>query len=272
MIKEDFKPYVFGNFERTYKDYLINNVFGEKKTYNEQFKNKDVQKALEQAISSYFDTLYDFYVKYPKGTLEDQQRYFDTNEALKKEFQKYFKNSNGDENLYGFLRIYGYCLEQISNLLIKNNRFVDDNARAGYLDLINRTATSMYKMVKMDLISGNYWWIKDSATTLRRQLCEKFVVIADDRLQNMLDKYFPRKINVRSLDKLDKNDLVRELDLAMYRKYHTLPYYLWWGKGDGEKKKLKMGPEPPKTGEYAFIVYQNYTAEEVKKEDKQYYL
>ena len=270
MLDNRLKQFLANNFTKTYKDYLINKVYGDKKIFDEQFKSKKIQKAFYDVVKEYFNTLYAYYEQYPDGNFDNQLKFIKNNQTLQNYVKKYIEVSQGDETLYGFLQVYGYCVEQVNDMSLNDNGDFSVNLSRHMFDLVAQTSGKMYGFVKLDIDANNYWWLKDTATTLRRQLSEKLIIINNDRLQYMFDKYFPRKFDVNNIRKVDNVELMKDLDFAMYRKYHTLPYYFWWGENDKGERKLKMSPEPPQNGNYTFVVYQNYTSNEVEK--KEYYL
>jgi len=272
MIDKALAPYLVDNFTKAYKDYLIKKVFGNKKLFDEQFGEKYIQKPFLNLVKTFFETLYNFYDEHPSGNYDQQLQYFDTNQKLQDALNAYISVSQGDEMIYGFLKVYGYSIEQLNSLASDEFGVVNAKTSKELFTRANVASGKMYEVVKLDMEANNYWWLKNTATTLRRQLTEDIILINQDRLQYMFDKFFPRKFDASTVREVDNQELIRELDFAMYNKYHTLPYYFWWGKDDAGKKKLFMAPQQPKSGYYSFVVYQNYTAKDVKEEDKQYYL
>ena len=272
MLEIEYKSHLLGNFTATYKDYVIKNVYGDKKIFDEFFEKRKVQKAYVNLVNEYFNTIYNFYKQYPSGTFDQQTVYINNNAKLQEYVKQYSDISQGDSTLYGFLRVYGYCMEQVRNYALNEYDIIDNKGLKRAFDVANKTCGVMYDMVKLDIQANNLWWLKDTATTLRRQLGEKMIVINQARLQKMFDKFFPRKYDASKIADDDSIELMKELDFAMYEKYHTNPYYFWWGTNKDGTKKLLMAPQPPDNGAYTFVVYQNYTSDKVPKDQQTYYL
>lgn len=273
MLQPELKPYLHDNFAKTYKELLTTKVFQNINMYKQLFKNPKAKIAFDNAIEEFFNCLIKFYEQNPNGSYINQLQFIENNTKLKNYISQYTSVTN-DKTFFNFLKVYGYCVEQLNGLVLDNDDKFDKN---GVNELFERAFTSsmkMYDVVKKDMDANNYWWLRDTATTLRRQLEEDITLINSERLQKMFDKYFTRKVDIAKEFMHDGNmKLIQELDKTMYENKNALPYYFWWDVAENGQKKLMMGPQPPKTGVYTFVAYQNYTtAQNQKNTEKEYYM
>ena len=270
MLNNELRPYLVENFTKTYKNYLTK-IYGDK-TFENMLRDRKVRKAFYNVVKEYFNTMYEYYDRYPQGNLDNELKYIESSAKLKSLNDEYVALSHGDKTLFGYLKMYGYSVEQMNQDAVDKYGHLDQKRIDKLFEIVNVINDKNYETVKMDMDANNYWWLKDTATTLRRQLGLDYVMISEKRLQAMFDKYFPRKFEASKITEVDNVELMKELDFAMNQKYHTLPYYFWWGEGANGEKKLLMAPQPPQNGKYTFVVYQNYTSDEVAKDKKEYYL
>lgn len=246
------------NFYKAYKDLLITKVYKSKEMYKNQFNNDKTKNLYRQIVKEYFSSIQLFYQKYPNGSFEEQYNFLDMNGTLKSMVKEYVSQTN-DSTFYNFLRCYGYCAEQVNYEVYDEYGDYSESKANKVIKHINESSVIMYESVKNDMKAKNYWWLYDTATSLRRQLNETLVLINSERMQKMLEKYFERPIDVHEF--MSNADLVRELDILMLKNHKARPYYFWWGINSKGEKGLLMSPHPPEIGVYTFVSYQTYTQE-----------
>ena len=273
MLNPELKPFLYENFTKTYKELLVTKVFQSTSMYKQLFKNPKAKVAFDNAINEFFNCLIEFYKKYPNGSYISQHQYVEGNTKLKNYISQYVSVTN-DKTFFNFLKVYGYCVEQLNGIALDDDGNFD---KEGTKELFERAFTSsmdMYDVVKKDMDANNYWWLRDTATTLRRQLDEGITLINRERLQKMFDKYFTRKVDIDTEFMNDGNmKLIQELDRTMLANKNAMPYYFWWEVEESGQKKLMMGPQPPKTGIYTFVAYQNYsTTRNDNNVEREYYM
>ena len=131
----------------------------------------------------------------------------------------------------------------------------------------------MFTKFEKDIKEGNYWWLKNSATTLRRQLFEDIIVLSEKRFSYLCETYFDRPVDIRKEFINAKNGgekLVPELDATMAKRYKAKPYYCWWEiRADG-KNVLHMLDTPPEEGIYTYVAYHDRQENRTVEKDNYY--
>lgn len=270
MIDRKIRGYLPNNFISAHKRLLEDKFHVDENMYKQNFGNGRVKGLYNKVISKYLALIYKYGDNNPNGNYDNELKFVETNELL--DLVSKYEAMTGDKTFYKFLKIYVYLIEESNRSIRNRDGSIDNQKVLANFKNIGNFAPIMYDQVSQDIDAKNYWWLKDTATTLRRQLDERYTMISQSRLQKLFNKYFPRPFDVREIKNVDNATLMQELDIAMFKKYHTYPYYFWWAEDNNGNKTLMMDKAPPKSGVYTFVVYQNQTSKEVDDKDKGYYL
>ena len=255
MIDKSFKPYLCGCFMASYRIFRGKHKNAEITNWIHEAR---VEGALKNATKEYFSHIFRFYKSNPSATYEEEWESIKNSEKISKAINGYKKLAH-DDLLADFLMVYAYCLEEGQKHFVRQYGEVRDEDAKDLLGKLVSLADEMYGWVYNDLKVKNYWWFKNSATSLRKQLEIGLCVIDSERVLNLCRKYLGRDVNLDVEFMNDKEaKLMRELDETMYNKWHCSPYYFWSQKNDKGEMKLFMAPYPQK-GKYCYVSYQNYT-------------
>lgn len=286
MVTSQLKKHVMKTFFKTYKTFLKNYIYKKDEEVRKIFKDSQSINACELVAESYLNSAIEFYQENPKGTYSEEQKHIANDPNVKKNLDNY-SNIVPDDFILGYLQVYVYSIEELGNVIYDKNGDVKKDIKVltnngleyhtlqDYLSVvINKYSTEMFRRVFKDIKAGNYWWLKDTATTLRRQLFDNFVYVNTDRFKLMCKKYLEMDMSDKDIqDKLMNavNGGIRLgeiLDKKMLESHNAKPYYCWW-EINKEKKILHLADEPPKTGVYTYVAY--HTNMQTKQNQKDSY-
>lgn len=261
MLTAELKDEILKRFTNNYKDLLKKIIYKKNNMVRELFSGSGTKKAFDELVKEYFSCIVNFYLNNPDGSYMEELDCVIKNQELKRKLNNYV-NLKGDEVIIRFLQIYSYCIEELESVIYDKNYNVRKDKINEFFNKTYNNSIKIFKILEKDAKEGNYWWLKDSATSLRRVFSESVFVFNTKRFERMCQKYFGRKLEVRinpqngGLDFLDGIDnLLEELDQKMENEYNAKPYYCWWENADDNKKILKMSENEPPSGKYYYVAY-----------------
>ena len=260
MLTHELKSEIYKYFTGCYSKYLYYVYKGDQETadsMNKLYEKPEVKNAYSRAIISFFEATADFYRAYPNGNYIDELNYAKNSVAFKSAITEY-EQLSGDSLLSRFLQVYSYCVQESSDLIYTKKYEVVENLVPGYFQKVEENCLAMFDKLVNDINKGNYWWLKNTATSLRRQLGETITVFSERRFNLLCEKYFDRKIDVRREFVYAKNPgsrLIPELDRCMSEYFHAKPYYCWKEKGIDGETVTKTSEFPPFNAGYTYIAY-----------------
>lgn len=272
MITEELKDVALSKFTKTYKQLLKSHIYKNNSQIRELFSGKEVNLAYKNLVRGYFDCLTEFYQKNPGAEYMDELEYVMKNNQIKSLVGNYVSKKN-DKTLFRFLKIYSYCVQEMSRYIYDSNYKVRKDVVEKHFDEIARISLEMFTRVERDVKEGNYWWLKNSATTLRRQLVDNFGFVDTPRFKAMCEKYLERPMTINDIKKEFTHainggqKLVEELDYKMEKSHNAKPYYCWWEKMEDGRRKIHMSEEPPEKGVYSYIAYHDRIENRVVDKD-----
>lgn len=272
MFTDELKNEVFERFSDSYGQLLEQFIYKDSEMVREMFADEDVLKAYQNLVSIYFETIVEFYENNPDGTYLEELKYLKNAPDVKAAAKDYV-DLTGDETLIRFLQVYSYCVQEPSGLVYNKSYHLVKNKVDGYFAGVHQNCLSMFEKFEKDINEGNYWWLKDSATTLRRQLSENIIVLNEKRFTNLCERYFSRKVDIFSefINAVNGGEkLIPELDIAMAKNHNAKPYYCWWEYKPNGKKVLHMFDEPPAEGIYTYVAYHDRKEERAVAKDNYY--
>ena len=289
MINTELKIKICKNFFKSYKNFLKDYIYKKDDAVKKVFKDKTSVAAFDLVVCDYLDACIKFYEINPNGTYIEKHKYLCEDATLKKSLEMYGELVN-DDRLFSYLQIYIYCVEELSYLLYDRNGDLKDEISVYtnnglevhklevYLsEVINSFSKEMYRRVSRDIKSGNYWWLKNTATTLRRQLFDNFAYVNTSRFKLMCKKYLEMDMTDQDIqDKLTKATnggikLGEQLDKKMLEKYNAKPYHCWWEITDSGSKILHLADYPPQKGVYTYIAYHTNLEENKDQRDSYFF-
>ncbi len=268
MVTSELKSYALSHFQKNYKKLLAEHIYQDKDMVKALFSNKNIEKCFYRLAETYFNVLVKFYEQNPNGTYLEELEYIKNSEAIKNALSEYYSFTN-DTQVFKFLKVYSYMLQEfaVEQKIYDEDGYLKTDGLKTYFSSVLDASIGMYPKVLKDMEQNNYWWLKDNATTLRRQFSEDFIVLSRKRCQALCDKYFERKVNLTKEFSNATNGgekLIEELDAIIYKRFGALPFYCWWETTESGEKVLRREPEPPKDGTYSFNAYQqNFNTEKV---------
>jgi len=268
MITNELKQHILKRFSKNYAE-LFKSVY---KTDFNLSANPEIKSAYENLVNAYFSSLVNFYRFKPTGTYMEQLTFLKFDPNLKRCMREYLDLTD-DETLVRFLHVYGYCAEELGELVLDKNNNIKPNSVKGFFEKIDGCSTAMYKKLEKDIKEGNFWWLKNSATTLRRQLYEDLIIINKARLTALFDKYYDREVDLMAefVNAINGGaKLVEELDATMEKRYGAKPYYTWRTEYDHGRKMMHFSEDQPTINVYSFITYQKNNISIVTEEDHHY--
>ena len=273
MFTDELKNEVFARFSDSYGQLLEQFIYKDGNMVREMFGDDDVVKAYQTLVSSYFESIVEFYQKHPDGTYLEELKYVKSDAAVKAAAKDYV-DLTGDETLIRFLQVYSYCVQEPSGLVYNKKYELVKSKVDNYFAGVHNNCLSMFEKFEKDINEGNYWWLKDSATTLRRQLSENIIVLNEKRFTQLCNFYFKRPVDIYKefINAINGGEkLIPELDRVMAEEHNAKPYYCWWEVRANGKKILHMVEEPPAEGIYTYVAY--HDRKEVRAVNKDnYYL
>ena len=287
MINSELKVKICNVFFKSYKNFLKNYIYKKDDAVKKIFKEKSAVAAFELVVADYLDSCINFYKQNPNGTYMEEHKFIANDETLKKSLEMYGELV-ADDRIFSYLQIYVYCVEELSHLLCDKNGNVKEEITVytnnglevhpleTYLsEVINSFSMEMYRRVSRDIKSGNFWWLKNTATTLRRQLFDNFAYVNTSRFKQMCKKYLEMDMTDEDIqNKLTKAKnggikLGEQLDKIMLEKHDAKPYYCWWEITSSGSKILHLADDPPQKGVYTYIAY--HTNLDGKKDQRDSY-
>lgn len=272
MLTNELKVEVFKRFSNSYAELLEKLIYKDKRMVKKLFSDETIYSAYEAVVVEYFNALVEFYAKYPDGSYLDELDYVKSSSRVRRAL-KVYEEMTGDRTLMRYLQVYSYCVQEPSGLIYdKNYRIVQDSVD-DYFAQTHDNSIAMYEKFEKDINEGNYWWLRNSATTLRRQLFENIIVINEKRFTFLCDTYFQRKVDINKefVDAVNGGEkLVPELDAVMAKRYKAKPYYCWWETKKDGKRVLHMEEEPPADGVYAYVAYHDRKETRAVNKDNYY--
>lgn len=260
MITDELKDVALEKFTKVYKQLLKAHVYKKNSQIKELFSGASTKEAYTNLVNGYFCVLSDFYKTNPGASYTEELEFIMKNPAIINLVENYVNQKN-DKKLFRFLQIYSYCIQELGKYIYdKNYRVRQDVVESRFSD-IARISVEMFVRVEKDIKERNYWWLKNTATTLRRQLVDNFGFVDTPRFRQMCEKYLCREMTVQSIKKEFTHainggaKLVAELDAKMEANYGAKPYYCWWDKLPDGKRRLRMSEDPPTNGVYSYVAY-----------------
>ncbi|MBQ9785838.1 MAG: hypothetical protein IJW25_00010 [Clostridia bacterium] len=273
MLTLELKEEILKRFTQNYKDLLKKLIYKESNMVRDLFAGDNVKKAFNELVEQYFKSIVQFYKKNPDGTYMEELEYMITDERVKACMENYV-SLKGDETIVRFLQVYSYCIQELESVIYDKNYNVKKDRIATFFAQTYNNSIQIFKRLEKDIKEGNYWWLKDSATSLRRVFAEDIFIFNTKRFERMCLKYFGRILDVRvnpengGLDFIDgKANLLKELDQRMLEYHKAKPYYCWWEIVDEKKKKLHMSETPPPKGVYTYVAYHDRVENRVVEKD-----
>ena len=156
MLNLHLRQYLPERFKHCHKQFLTNKIYNDETMYKDLFADEKVKKAYDSAIEQYFNSIYTYYTIYPKGDYSNQYYFIQNNADLMLSVREYEALTN-DKTFFGFLQIYGYCVEQLNAKSTNSNGEFDLNGAKSIFDISEKTSIEMYDMVKKDIEIKNYW-------------------------------------------------------------------------------------------------------------------
>lgn len=272
MLTNDLKEEVFNHFTPTYLELLTKYIYKDEKMVRKLFETQEVKRAYENYVIKYFEALVELYRVWPDSTYLDELQYLKHNIPFKNAEKKYLELT-GDETLGRFLHVYSYCVQEPSGLIYDKNYNVVKKVSDRYFSQTHANSLAMYTKFERDINEGNFWWLKNTATTLRRQLHEDIMVLSEKRFANLCNTYFERTVDVRKEFIYAVNGgmrLIPELDKAIEKKFHAKPFHCWWGANEKGEKILNVSENSPENGAYDYIAYHAKEHTRVDEKDNYY--
>ena len=261
MMPLSVRNYAITYFGNAYEELLSKHIYKDAQMYKQLMSKPKVKKAFRELLITYTAELVNFYEKYPKATYMEELAFIKSNSLIKQKQQEYYDLTN-DTTAINFLHIYTYFLQEVMYDYLDEYGVINTSAVDDYFKFAHRASISMYLRLKKDIDKNNYWWLKDTASSLRRQLCERIVVFSTKRMQALCDKYYTRKVDVLNefFEEAKRGgphvqELLGELDEAVRRKYGATPMFCWWGRDNKGQVMLFKSKEKPETDVYSFIAY-----------------
>lgn len=287
MVTQELKTEIMKSFFKNYKTFLKNYIYKKDDIIKEMFKTRKSEEAFKLAVLAYINSSINFYQQNPNGTYMEEQEFITNDKMVKKSFQMY-QNVVPDRLLYEYLQIYMYCVEELGNVIYTNGfkvkqdiKFLSDQGLQQFTlqdylcNSVNSAATEMYRRVSKDVKSRNLWWLKNTATTLRRQLFDNFTYVNTARFKLMCKKYLEMDMTDEDIQQKftqAKNGGIKlgiKLDKIMLEKHNAKPYHCWWEVTDEGKHILHLADYPPHMGVYTYVAY--HTSVDSKNQQRDTY-
>ena len=261
MISNGVKCHALLHFEDAYETFLSEHIYKDKKMYKQLMSGMKVKRAFKDLVKTYMEELVAFYEKYPNASYMDELAFIKSNDKIRQKQQQYYSLTN-DSTLIKFLQIYTYLLQEVMYDYVDEYGVLEPATINDYFRFAQNTSINMFMQLKKDIDQNNYWWLKNTASSLRRQLCDKIIVFSTRRMQALCDKYYSRRVDVETefADEAEKgssyvNKLVQELDDNMKRKYGATPMFCWWGVDQNGQRVLYKSKTEPAPSIYSFLAY-----------------
>lgn len=272
MITKQLKIEILNRFPNVYLNFLTDNIYKDEQYVQSLFSKDETVKSFTNLMATYFTCIENFYRKNPHGTYGEELEYVASNKQLTESIQKYVQ-IRGDKSLVRFLQVYSYCIQELSGILYKAKYELKTEVLESFFSQTYRNSIEMFRRVEKDIAEGNYWWLKNSATTLRRQLYDNFAFVNTNRFKYMCEKYLGRKMSNEDIKKEftetinGGEKLVDELDANMEKQFNAVPYFCWVEIVDG-KKKIQISSSRPQKGVYFYVAYHTKIDERSQEESK----